>query len=60
MKAFAETITSLEKDGPNRVIFTLSGANADFPYGLTDRTMSILPAKGDDVDFESMAGRGYL
>ncbi|TPE51618.1 ABC transporter substrate-binding protein [Amaricoccus solimangrovi] len=41
-----EQIADIKADGPNRVIFTLSGGNADFPYLMTDYHLCILPSDG--------------
>ena len=59
MKSFADTIADMKADGPDKVIFTLVGGNADFPFGLSASALSILPADGDTVDLTGVgAGAG--
>lgn len=51
-------ITELTADGPNRVVFKLSGGNADFPFTLSDYHLIIAPAKDDGMDWMSGDGCG--
>jgi len=60
MKSFAETITDMTADGPNRVIFTLAEGNADFPFGLSASSLSIMPADGDTVDLSGVGAGAYM
>lgn len=45
VKALVDSIVDLEADGDDKVVFTLSGGNADFPYLTADVHLVILPAK---------------
>lgn len=45
-------------DGPNKVVFKLKGGDADFPFTLSDYHLTISPAKGDTIDWESGDGCG--
>ncbi len=60
MKSVVETITDMKADGPNRVIFTLQEGNADFPFALSASSLSILPAKDDDVDLSGIGAGSYM
>ena len=47
-------MSDIKADGKNKVIFTLSGANADFPYICSDYHIPIMPAKSDGTaDWQS-------
>src|SRR5215472_13898830 len=46
-KSLLTAVTDIKADGPNTVVFTLSGGNADFPYICSDYHIPILPAKPD-------------
>lgn len=53
-KSFLKQVTEVKADGPNLVVFTLSGGSADFPYIVSDYHLPIMPAKeGGGVDWES-------
>lgn len=43
-KSFLQPLQDMKADGPNTVIFTLSGGDADFPYILSDYHMGIMPS----------------
>jgi peptide/nickel transport system substrate-binding protein len=60
MKSVVETITDMSADGPDRVIFTLREGNADFPFALSASSLSILPAKDDDVDLSGIGAGAYI
>jgi len=49
-KGIVDAITEIKADGKNRVIFKLSGGNADFPFIASDYHLTIVPAGtgGDD------------
>ena len=57
-KNFAEAISNMRKDGPNRVIFTLREGNADFPFILAAQTFNIIPFKDAEPIFGGGTG-GY-
>ena len=59
MKSVVEAIEAIEKDGPNRVIFRLKEANADFPFALSASSLSILPAKDGTVDLSGNGAGAY-
>jgi len=50
-------IENMTADG-DVVVFELSGGNADFPFILSDYHLTIHPAKGDSIDWESGDGCG--
>jgi peptide/nickel transport system substrate-binding protein len=53
-KSLLKEVASMKADGPETVVFELSGGNADFPYTLSDYHMPIMPKKDDgSVDWES-------
>ena len=53
-KSLLKEVTSMKADGPETVVFELSGGNADFPYTVSDYHMPIMPKKADGtVDWES-------
>jgi len=45
VKALVDSIVDIKADGDRKVVFTLSGGNADFPYLTADVHLVILPAK---------------
>lgn len=53
-KSLLKEVTSLKADGPDTVVFELSGGNADFPYTVSDYHMPIMPKNADgSVDWQS-------
>jgi len=52
-KSLLEAVTDIKADGPNTVVFTLSGANADFPYFCSDYHLPIMPSKDGKADWQS-------
>ena len=58
MKAFAEQISEMRKDGPNRVILTLKEGNADFPAILSAQAFGILPVENGEVQATAGIGTG--
>ncbi len=50
-------IEGMSIDG-DTVVFELSGGNADFPFILSDYHLTIHPAKGDSIDWQSADGCG--
>jgi peptide/nickel transport system substrate-binding protein len=58
-KSLLNAVTDIKADGPNTVIFTLSGANADFPYVCGDYHLTIVKANPDGTaDWRSTARTG--
>jgi peptide/nickel transport system substrate-binding protein len=57
-KPILDSIIDLKTDGAYRVIFTLSGGNADFPVLCTDYHLVIGPVVGGQIDWESATGTG--
>ncbi|HET6160871.1 MAG TPA: ABC transporter substrate-binding protein [Dongiaceae bacterium] len=51
-KSILSSITDIKADG-DKVIFTLDGGNADFPFLASDYHTPIMPAKDGDVDWQS-------
>jgi peptide/nickel transport system substrate-binding protein len=58
-KALLGAVTSVKADGPETVVFELSGANADFPYLLSAYQMAILPSKDGKVDLSGNGAGPY-
>jgi peptide/nickel transport system substrate-binding protein len=52
------SIQNITTEGTDTVVFELDAGNADFPYILSDYHMTIHPAKGDTIDWESGDGCG--
>ena len=52
-KGLLSAISSIKADGANRVIIELSGANADFPFIVSDYHLSIMPVVGGQLDVGS-------
>jgi peptide/nickel transport system substrate-binding protein len=58
-KGIIASIADVKTDGPDTVVFTLSGGSADFPYLMSDYHLSICPAKAEGgVDWQSGVGTG--
>jgi peptide/nickel transport system substrate-binding protein len=57
-KPILDNIIDLKADGRERVVFTLSGGNADFPLLCTDYHLVIGPAKDGRIDWEPATGTG--
>ena len=58
-RAIVEQIESIEADGANSVVFTLSKGNADFAYLLSASQLAIFPAlEGGGIDIEAGNGTG--
>ena len=53
-KGLLTAVKSIKADGPNTVVFELEGANADFPYVVSDYHISIRP----EGDMTSGVGTG--
>ena len=58
-KPLMEPVTEIKKDGPNRLVITLSGGNADFPFNFNEATLAIYPAKDDTIDWQSGGSGPY-
>ena len=57
-KALLDQVASMRKDGPNQVIFELTGGNADFSYIAADYHIAIKPAKDGKIDANDGIGTG--
>jgi peptide/nickel transport system substrate-binding protein len=57
-KVLLKSITDIKKDGKNTLVISLDQPSADFPFMLADIHITMLPAKGDDVDWQSGVGTG--
>ena len=51
-------LESVTADGPDTVIFTLKGGNADFPFLLTDYHLAMYPAVDGKPDWTNGIGAG--
>ncbi|HZF36726.1 MAG TPA: ABC transporter substrate-binding protein [Candidatus Angelobacter sp.] len=53
-KSLLAAVSDIKADGKGTVVFSLSGANADFPYICSDYHIPIMPAKPDGTaDWQS-------
>ncbi len=57
-KSVLSSVTSVKSDGPDTVIFELTGGNADFPFLLSDYHLGIYPSKDGKIDWEKGIGAG--
>lgn len=57
-KPLLADLADVKADGKDTVIFTLSSANADFPYVTYDYHIPVMPVKDGKVDWESGIGTG--
>ena len=57
-KSVLSSITSVKADGPDTVVFELTGGNADFPFLLTDYHLSMYPSKDGKIDWAAGIGAG--
>lgn len=57
-KAVLSTVKGVKADGPDTVIFELSGGNADFPFLLSDYHLGMYPSKDGKIDWEKGIGAG--
>ena len=55
-KGILKTVTDVRADGQHKVIFTLTGGSADFPFILSDYHLPIFPA--GTTDFTNGMGTG--
>lgn len=58
-KALMADVTNIQTDGPDTVVFSLSGGSADFPYIVSDARTQISPAGDEDFDQGTGTG-GYI
>ena len=52
-KSLLAAVTAVKADGPDTVIFELSGGNADFPFIVSDYHMPVMPKTDQGVDWQS-------
>jgi peptide/nickel transport system substrate-binding protein len=52
-KTLLDAVADIKADGPETVIFTLTGGSADFPYITSAYNFPIMPARDGVVDWES-------
>jgi peptide/nickel transport system substrate-binding protein len=57
-KSLLEAVVDVKADGPDTVIFTLSGGSADFPYITSAYNFPIMPASDGVVDWLSAIRTG--
>jgi peptide/nickel transport system substrate-binding protein len=57
-KSVLSSVTSVKADGPDTVVFELTGGNADFPFLLTDYHLGIYPSEGGKIMWEQGIGAG--
>ena len=52
-KSLLNAVEDIKAEGPGSVVFTLKGANADFPYIVSDYHLPIMPSADGKVDWQS-------
>ncbi len=57
-KSVLSSVTSVKADGPDTVVFELTGGNADFPFLLSDYHLSMYPSEGGKIQWEKGIGAG--
>jgi peptide/nickel transport system substrate-binding protein len=57
-KALLSSVGSVHADGPDRIVFKLTGGNADFPYLVSDHHFPVMPASDGRADWQSGARTG--
>lgn len=58
-KGLLSGVESIKADGKSHVVVTLTGADADFPFLLSDYHLCIVPSDGEgNLDWESGVGTG--
>jgi len=57
-KALLKAVKNIKKDGPNAVVFELTGGNADFPFLMGDYHFTICPEGTKGQEFEKGIGTG--
>ncbi len=58
-KGIIAAISDVKADGPETVVVTLEGGNADLPYLMSDYHLLVCPAKdGGGIDWENGIGTG--
>ena len=57
-KGIISPIEDVKTDGKDKVVFSLNGGSADFPYLMSDYHLGVCPAKDDGIDWESGTGTG--
>lgn len=57
-KPIVDPIIEMKADGPNTLVVTLNGGNADFPFLMSDYHLPIMPAKDGKIDPNSPDGCG--
>jgi len=59
VKSALAVISDVKADGPDTVVFTLTGGSADFPYVTSDYHLPIFPAKaGGGIEWEKGVSAG--
>jgi peptide/nickel transport system substrate-binding protein len=59
-KALLASVVGVKADGPETVIFELSGGNADFPWLLSAYQFPMLPSKDGKVDLSGNGAGSYI
>lgn len=59
-KAYLANVTAVKADGPETVIFELKGADADFPYNLSNYQFPILSMVGGKPDLSGNGAGPYV
>jgi peptide/nickel transport system substrate-binding protein len=57
-KSVLSSVTSVSADGPETVVFELTGGNADFPFLLSDYHLAMYPSEDGKIMWEKGIGAG--
>ena len=57
-KGYLKAVESIKADGKYKVVFTLSGGSADFPFVMGDYHLGIFPKGTKGIEFEKGMGTG--
>lgn len=60
VKTIVDQIADVRADGPDTVVFTLAGGNADFAFILSDFRLPVMPSSGGTVDASGVGCGGYV
>ncbi len=59
-KPVMAAVVDIKADGPNTVVFTLSGGNADFPFNFNEAIFCIYPSKDGTIDWQAGGSGPYI
>lgn len=59
-KPLLASVTEVKADGQDRIVFTLSAGNADFPFNFNEGFFGIYPAKDNSIDWQAGGTGPYI